>query len=659
MKKKYFGVGVVLLFSVFSYGQIGINTATPRATMDVMAKNTDGSTSEGIIAPRLTGEALHTADGNHVYGEKQDGTLAFITAPPSVANRVGQTIDIDARGYYYYDFPENKWIKMLYSSPGAPVVSTLDCAGGTTTGSVASGVPSSGVSRTVPYTGGNGEAYSAQSVSSTGVTGLTANLSAGSLANGNGTLTYTITGTASSSGTASFAITLGGQNCSFDIAVGGGAPVVSTLDCAGGTTTGSAASGVPSSGVSRTVPYTGGNGEAYNAQSVSSTGVTGLTANLSAGTLANGNGTLTYTITGTASSSGTASFAITLGGQNCSFDISVGAALAPGSGSWSGKTCFDVVEVNDGGDCGTLSSRLSQKADFSQTATNTQTYTFTPSGTVSNVRFVYVNTNGQVINSISGDNPGNSITGAQTATVSYNTALNSLASGKIRSDALTANIMVIYNDGASNNGTDHQLTLTVNVQDCSCCGAYVAPGEWKEFMCQNLGADASADPFTPSAAIHGAKYQWGATTGMAGKYVDQATDQANAGAIAGWDTTILPNDTWQDAVKTASDPCPSGYRVPTRTQWQGVMSNNTPTRTGTWSNSPTNYTAAIKFGSTLLLPAAGFRDMTLEHRGDYGLYWSSTQNSSPSSFTMEFNRSSVTIKNANRSFAFSIRCISE
>jgi hypothetical protein len=31
------------------------------------------------------------------------------------------------------------------------------------------------------------------------------------------------------------------------------------------------------------------------------------------------------------------------------------------------------------------------------------------------------------------------------------------------------------------------------------CGAYIAPGEWKEFMCRNLGADPNAHPFYPSA----------------------------------------------------------------------------------------------------------------------------------------------------------------
>ena len=72
------------------------------------------------------------------------------------------------------------------------------------------------------------------------------------------------------------------------------------------------------------VPYTGGNGKTYSAGSaVSSSGVSGLTATLAAGTLASGAGNLTYNITGTPASAGTASFAISFGGQDCSISLTV------------------------------------------------------------------------------------------------------------------------------------------------------------------------------------------------------------------------------------------------------------------------------------------------------------------------------------------------
>lgn len=46
----------------------------------------------------------------------------------------------------------------------------------------------------------------------------------------------------------------------------------------------------------------------------------------------------------------------------------------------------------------------------------------------------------------------------------------------------------------------------------STCGAYVAPGVWKEFDCYNLAAIGKAtgvDPFTPSWGLIGGYRLWG------------------------------------------------------------------------------------------------------------------------------------------------------
>jgi hypothetical protein len=76
-----------------------------------------------------------------------------------------------------------------------------------------------------------------------------------------------------------------------------------------------------------TVPYSGGNAVAYTAgTAIASSGVVGLTATLQAGTLATGTGNLTYSISGTPTTAGTASFAISFGGQSCSITLTVNAA---------------------------------------------------------------------------------------------------------------------------------------------------------------------------------------------------------------------------------------------------------------------------------------------------------------------------------------------
>lgn len=60
-------------------------------------------------------------------------------------------------------------------------------------------------------------------------------------------------------------------------------------------------------------------------------------------------------------------------------------------------------------------------------------------------------------------------------------------------------------------------------------------GVFREMMYYNLGATTTANPFTPSKDIYGAKYQWGVQIGETGRYIDQATDQSVPGSITGWE----------------------------------------------------------------------------------------------------------------------------
>jgi hypothetical protein len=211
------------------------------------------------------------------------------------------------------------------SSATGSIIS-LNCTETTNTGTLTQGTAASGVSISVPYTGGNGGPHNGQTVTSTGVTGLTAELVAGNFATGTGALTYTITGTPSTSGTASFALNIGGQSCTLTRTVSLPVGTINSLSCEAATNTGTLTQGTAASSVSSTVPYTGGNGGPHNGQTVTSTGVTGLTAELVAGNFATGTGALTYTITGTPSASGTANFALNIGGQSCALNFTVSAS---------------------------------------------------------------------------------------------------------------------------------------------------------------------------------------------------------------------------------------------------------------------------------------------------------------------------------------------
>ncbi|MBE7174165.1 MAG: DUF3500 domain-containing protein [Williamsia sp.] len=117
-------------------------------------------------------------------------------------------------------FSCNKATDETSAAAADPIVTALNCSGATISGSFVSGMVYSGTAN-VPYTGGNGAAYAAgTAIASTGVTGLTATLQPGTLATGAGSLIYEIKGTASATGTATFAIIFGGQSCSFAVAVG-------------------------------------------------------------------------------------------------------------------------------------------------------------------------------------------------------------------------------------------------------------------------------------------------------------------------------------------------------------------------------------------------------------------------------------------------------
>jgi uncharacterized protein (TIGR02145 family) len=98
-------------------------------------------------------------------------------------------------------------------------ISGFDCSGVKITGTLKKGEVASNVSATLTYTGGNAKTYITKSYTSTGVTGLTASLLAGTLANGEGSLQFLISGTPATEGTATFSIVFGGKTCAINLIV--------------------------------------------------------------------------------------------------------------------------------------------------------------------------------------------------------------------------------------------------------------------------------------------------------------------------------------------------------------------------------------------------------------------------------------------------------
>lgn len=105
MIKKLFPA--LLLVGSFSYAQIGINNENPSATLDITGNPADPAKFDGIIAPRITGTQLRAKN----YTGSQNGAVVFVTQEDT--SPAGQTVDVTASGYYYFDGSSGKWIKLL------------------------------------------------------------------------------------------------------------------------------------------------------------------------------------------------------------------------------------------------------------------------------------------------------------------------------------------------------------------------------------------------------------------------------------------------------------------------------------------------------------------------------------------------------------------
>ncbi|SIR03449.1 hypothetical protein SAMN05880574_1612 [Chryseobacterium sp. RU37D] len=105
MKKILFSLFISL--STIAFSQVGVNTTTPEATLDVVGIPTNASRLDGIIPPRITGDQLRAK----TYTNSQVGAIVYVTTPDT--NPSGQTLQVRDTGYYYFN--GNLWVKFLDS----------------------------------------------------------------------------------------------------------------------------------------------------------------------------------------------------------------------------------------------------------------------------------------------------------------------------------------------------------------------------------------------------------------------------------------------------------------------------------------------------------------------------------------------------------------
>jgi len=227
-------------------------------------------------------------------------------------------------------------------------------------------------------------------------------------------------------------------------------------------------------------------------------------------------------------------------------------------------------------------------------------------------------------------------------------------------------------DNGCGAGTGPARTMPVNV---ATCGAYTSrnPDVWREFLCWNLGADFSADPFVPSPDLNGDYYHWGQPTPATSVFgiIGAWGSTYNASNIYGVDDFYNDEGT---TVKSATDPCPDGYRVPNFDEWSNVGETakvyNLRTNKGTWLDYPGSVSAwgGTMLGEALFLPAAGSYSATglFDSRGYGGGYWSSSAYipgmlpaSNAAALYFMYPDDNIGVEGQARLAGNSIRCIKE
>jgi hypothetical protein len=312
--KKVLSTITVLSLGTFAFGQVGINTPTPESTLDIRGKNHLGpvTANDGVLVPRVSDLITNGAvSGQLVYLVADSGafTKGFYYWNGIVWTGFGGSITgSDTTNDAWINDSSNTMVKLGTLSDG----STARAAG---TEFVAKDNGAVGIGTSLPDSSSILDITSADKgiliprVSLTSATDQTTILApaVGLLVYNTGASTLTYKGFVFWNGTEWRSI-----NNTTTIN-----PSISGLTCSGASAFPQTfTSGVPYSGT-LTVPYSNGNGGSY--QGASSFTQNGLTFTLNPGTLNNGNGTITYSVTGTPnfSSPSTATIPLSFLGFNC------------------------------------------------------------------------------------------------------------------------------------------------------------------------------------------------------------------------------------------------------------------------------------------------------------------------------------------------------
>lgn len=199
------------------------------------------------------------------------------------------------------------------------------------------------------------------------------------------------------------------------------------------------------------------------------------------------------------------------------------------------------------------------------------------------------------------------------------------------------------------------------------------------WMRHNVGVDTNLDPDQNplTSAIHGNYYQWGRNAIVAGPTANSTNGNwiRNNAAATAWNT-----GTETAPAKTSLDPCPLGYRIPTRTEVQKLITDVVATNQGPFTTGNAQFVSAKiltskrKSDVKLTFPAQGYFNVAgsefnnyaptaIVNRGSRGDYHTSSA-SGTNIWQYNFTSNSISAGNltgnaAYRSQSRNIRCIAE